>query len=131
MSQVFRHDGGFGWSGIFPATYKSGEDSWRGVSRRVFVGETGESTDFHVRYFEVEPGGFTTLERHLHEHCVVVIRGHGQAVLGGVPQDLAFGDVVYVAPDDPHQFRNDGGTSPFGFFCIVDAERDPPRPVSG
>ena len=40
----------------------------------------------------------------------------------------AFGDAVYVAPDEVHQFRNPSATEPFGFLCVVDAERD--RPVS-
>ena len=41
-----------------------------------------------------------------------------------------FGDVIYVAPNDPHQFRNpDDATEPFGFLCIVNAERDRPQSV--
>jgi len=35
--------------------------------------------------------------------------------------------VVYIAPGDPHQFRNDEGDEPFGFLCIVNAERDRPQ----
>jgi hypothetical protein len=34
--------------------------------------------------------------------------------------------VLYVAPDVPHQLINPYN-EPFGFFCIVDAERDRPR----
>jgi quercetin dioxygenase-like cupin family protein len=42
------------------------------------------------------------------------------------------GDVVYVAPNDPHQFRNaEDATEPFGFLCIVNAERDTPLAVDG
>ena len=42
------------------------------------------------------------------------------------------GDIVYVAPDDPHQFRNaDDAGEPFGFLCIVNAERDRPVSVDG
>lgn len=121
-SRVHRHDGTFDWSGVAATGYKPGIDN---ATRRVFV----EAKGFHVRYFEVEPGGATSLEHHRHEHCVVVLRGRGQAVLGAQVHDVGFGDVIYVAPDDPHQFRNDGGAEPFGFLCIVDAERDRPRPL--
>ena len=38
-------------------------------------------------------------------------------------------DTVYVAPWTPHQFLA-GDDGPFGFFCIVDAERDRPQAVS-
>ena len=41
---------------------------------------------------------------------------------------LGNGDVVYVSPDEVHQFRNPSPTEPFGFLCIVDAERDAPIP---
>ena len=35
-------------------------------------------------------------------------------------------DTLYVAPNEPHQLINTG-TDPFGFICIVDAERDRPK----
>ena len=45
---------------------------------------------------------------------------------------VGFGDVIYVAPNDPHQFRNpDDTTEPFGFLCFVNAERDRPLSVDG
>lgn len=118
-SRVHRHDGSFDWSGVVVSSYKPG------ATRRELVQAKG----FHVRYFELDPGGATSLERHGHEHCVLVLRGRGQAILGADVHEVGFGDVVYVAPDDPHQFRNDAGTEPFGFLCMVDAERDRPRPV--
>ena len=127
VSKFYRHDGNFDWKQITPADYKPTDDSWKGVSRRVFVGETGESTQFHVRYFEVEKGGYTTLEQHEHEHVVTVMRGRGLAVVGCKEFEMNFGDVLYVGPNDPHQFRNDDGPEPFGFLCVVNAVRDRPR----
>lgn len=118
-SRVHLHDGSFDWSGVAVTSYRPG------ANRRVLA----EAKGFQVRYFEVEPGGATALEQHQHEHCVVVMRGRGQAVLGTQVHEIGFGDVVYVGPDDPHQFRNEGATEPFGFLCIVDAERDRPRPL--
>lgn len=127
-SKVLKHRDGFQWDGVAPAPYKGDGDGWRGITRRVLVGETGESACFHVRYFELEPGGFSTLERHRHEHVVIPIRGSGEAQIGCRVFPLAFGDVVYVAPDDAHQFRNPSG-APFGFLCMVAAQRDRPRPA--
>ena len=57
----------------------------------------------------------------------MVLRGRGEVALGGEVHALSFGDTVYVAPHEVHQFRNVSGDEPFGFLCIVDAERD--RPV--
>lgn len=137
VSKIFRFlgapgtKGGFEWNEVRPANYKPADATWKGVTRRVFVGETGESPRFHLRYFEIVRGGYTTLEQHRHEHAIAVVRGRGQVVIGCDTREVGFGDVVYVAPDDPHQFRNDSADEPFGFLCIVNAERDHPREASG
>jgi ribulose-bisphosphate carboxylase large chain len=114
----------YAWEGIPVAEYKQAAQHWRGVSRTVLTGEQGESTAFHVRYFELAPGGFTSCEEHKHEHTVVVLRGRGEVQLGPTTRELHFGDTVYVAPHEAHQFRNPSATEPFGFLCIVDAQRD-------
>ena len=135
VSKLFRFlrskTGSFDWEHVPIADYKPQDDSWRGVTRRVFVGETGESPRFHLRYFEIERGGYTTLEEHQHEHAIFVARGRGQVVLGDETRDVRFGDVVYVAPGDSHQFRNNNDDEPFGFLCVVNAERDRPQASDG
>jgi quercetin dioxygenase-like cupin family protein len=116
----------FRWEGVPVTEYKSPADHWCGVARMVLAGKGGEQTAFQVRYFEIAPGGFSSLEHHTHEHVVVVLRGRGQVRLGGAVHDLGFGDGVYVAPHEVHQFRNPSATEPFGFLCVVDARRDAP-----
>jgi ribulose-bisphosphate carboxylase large chain len=126
-SRVLRFQPDYRWQGVPVASYKQAGDHWSGVSRTVLVGKAGEGTAFHVRYFEIAPGGFSSLEEHGHEHAVVVLRGRGQVQLGEMVHDLGFGDTVYVAPHEVHQFRNPSPDEPFGFLCMVDAQRD--RPV--
>jgi ribulose-bisphosphate carboxylase large chain len=128
-SRVLRFQPDFRWHGVPVSDYKQPAEHWQQVARMVLVGNHGEATRFHVRYFEIAPGGFTSLEQHAHEHAVVVLRGRGQVQLGDSIQDLSFGDTVYVAPRELHQFRNPS-PEPFGFLCIVDAERDRPMPVT-
>jgi quercetin dioxygenase-like cupin family protein len=125
-SRVLRFDGRFRWQGVEAAEYKEAGEHHRGVTRMALVGGGGESTAFHLRYFELAPGGFTSRERHGHEHVVVVLRGRGEVQLGDAVHQVGFGDTVYVAPGEVHQLRNPSA-EPFGFLCIVDAERD--RPV--
>ena len=128
ISKVLRMSPDFRWEGVADAPYKKTAHVLRDVKRRVLIGERGETPHFHVRYFEVAPGGSTDLERHEHEHVVIGMRGAGEVDLAGEPQPVGFGDVVYVRPDDPHRFRNPHD-EPFGFLCIVNAERDRPRPL--
>jgi ribulose-bisphosphate carboxylase large chain len=125
-SRVVRLGDDFRWQGVPVAEYKQGGDHHRGVTRVPLVGDQGEATAFHLRYFEIAPGGFSSREQHAHEHAVVVLRGRGQVRLCDAVHDLAFGDTVYVAPGEVHQFRNPS-PEPFGFLCVVDARRD--RPV--
>jgi ribulose-bisphosphate carboxylase large chain len=127
-SRVLRWQPGFRWDGAPAEPYKAAADHWCGVARTPLAVERGEQTAFHVRYFEIAPGGFSSLEHHRHEHVVVVLRGRGEVRLGDEVHQLGFGDVVYVAPDEVHQFRNRAG-EPFGFLCMVDARRDTPTPV--
>jgi quercetin dioxygenase-like cupin family protein len=116
------------WEGVQPAEYrKPGEDVAR-VVRMALAGESGEKMGFEVHYLEIAPGGSTALERHQHEHVVVVLRGHGRVRLGTEVHAIGCGDSLYVAPAEVHQFENDAD-EPFGFLCVVDAVRDVGVPV--
>jgi ribulose-bisphosphate carboxylase large chain len=131
-SKVIRHQGDFTWQDVPLEAYKATTELWKGITRRELIGKRGESPHFHVRYFELQPGGYSTLEKHEHEHAVIAIRGRGEIQFGCYVYTVGFGDVVYVAPDDPHQFRNpDDATEPFGFLCVVNSERDRPQAVDG
>jgi ribulose-bisphosphate carboxylase large chain len=116
------------WERIPQEMYKQDGGSFKGCSRFELLGKRGESTVFHVRYFEVEPGGWTTLEHHRHEHAVIGLRGEGVIQLGPHVYPVRVGDCAYTAPGDTHQLRNEpDAKEPFGFVCVVAADRD--RPV--
>jgi ribulose-bisphosphate carboxylase large chain len=117
------------WTGVPLQEYKPAADHHCGVLRSVLIGNGGEQTRFHLRYFEIAPGGFTTLEHHRHEHVVVVLRGQGIAHIADTEHRLTFGDTLYIAPHEVHQLRNASASEPFGFLCLVDAVRDRPIPV--
>src|SRR5690625_4096131 len=124
----------FRWDGIDMQEYKlhQGErpgEGWRDITRQVLAGSYGEPCSFRLRYFEVGPGGHSSLEKHEHVHVVMTLRGRGKAVVGDEVHDTAPFDIVYVPPWTPHQFVNDGD-EPFGFLCIVDGDRDRPSPLS-
>jgi quercetin dioxygenase-like cupin family protein len=132
MKHTF-HPGEFSWEGVQAAGYKAtGERDgagFRGVTRHVISGANGEPSQFQLRYFEVEPGGYTRLERHEHIHSVTVIRGEGYAIVGDAVHPIENLDHIYVGPMTLHQFVNTGD-APFGFLCIVDAQRDRAQPAT-
>ncbi len=119
----------FRWAGIPVTAYQStpatGAD-FSGITRQTLFGHSGETIGFEVRYFEIAPGGWSSLECHEHAHAVIGLRGVGKVLLGDTVQTLGFLDLAYIGANCIHRLVNDGPT-PFGFLCIVDAKRDRPR----
>jgi quercetin dioxygenase-like cupin family protein len=123
----------FRWEGVEEKTYKVAPDrargmSWKGVTRHTLASRSVVPATFETRYFEFEPGGYSSLEKHQHVHIVVVLRGSGRALVGDRVHEIAPFDAVYVPALAPHRWLN-AGAEPFGFLCTVDGERDKPRPV--
>ncbi|HWP37262.1 MAG TPA: cupin domain-containing protein [Gemmatimonadales bacterium] len=120
----------FRWNGVDLREYKTAADDYRGVTRQTLLGEQRgeEPLNFLTRYFEVQPGGYSSLEFHRHPHAVIVIRGTGHVQLGEETYEISPFDCVYVAPGTKHQFRATGN-APLGFVCIVDRVRDRPQAV--
>ena len=119
------HDGEFHWQGVDVLAYKqNGEAPFKDVTRQVLF----EDPDLacQMRYFEIAPGGHTTLERHVHVHAVMVVRGRGRVLVGTAIHELAQHDLIKVPPLTWHQFRAPDD-EPLGFICLVNAERDRPQ----
>lgn len=124
-SPVRRFNAGFHWSGVDTLQYKAeGSAPFRDVTRQVLFSDA----DFacQLRYFEVQPRGYSTLERHQHVHAVMVVRGKGRCLVGNAVYDLQTHDLVTIPAMAWHQFRADG-PEPLGFLCMVNAERDRPQ----
>jgi quercetin dioxygenase-like cupin family protein len=89
-----------------------------GCRVRWLVGEADAAPNFAMREFELDPGGHTPRHFHPYEHEIYVLEGEGAIVDGDVERPLRPGDVVYVAPDDVHQFRNTG-SGQFRMLCLI------------
>lgn len=116
------------WQGVGVYQYKAEGTRFRDVTRQTLLGNGADeqALNFETRYFEIQPGGYSTLERHDHPHSVVILRGSGEVILQDRVEPLAPHDVVYVAPQTVHQFHA-VGDEPLGFLCVVDRERDRPQ----
>jgi quercetin dioxygenase-like cupin family protein len=115
----------FRWRGIEPRPYKEA-GGFEGITR--FVLSDQLPAEFALRYFELAPGGYSSLEKHHHIHLVIALRGAGKALVGDTVVELEPFDAVYVPPMAPHRWINEG-PEPFGFLCPVDSERDRPQPL--
>ncbi len=116
---------GYRWKDLPIKEYKSEGAHFQGITRQVLFG-TEHGLPAELRYFEVEPEGYSTLERHEHEHAVLILQGKGRAVIGETVTDLAAHDLVHVPAQTWHQFLA-AEDAPLGFLCLVASDRD--RPV--
>jgi quercetin dioxygenase-like cupin family protein len=123
----------FRWNGIEPRAYREKASQergmgFRGVARHTLAKGQDLPAGFELRYFELEPGGYSSLEKHEHAHFVVALRGRGRALVGEDVVTLERFDAIYVPPQTPHRWIN-SGDQPFGFLCPVDSSRDRARPL--
>lgn len=119
------HSDKYEWQGVEKKAYKENSSRFRNVHRFTLLGSEIPELNFETRYFEIGPGGYSSLEVHHHPHSVIVIRGSGTVVLNNELNSLCVHDVVYIAPETIHQFHADNH-EPLGFICIVDRYRDKP-----
>ena len=125
-SALYTFSPDYSWEGIKTEVYKQGKAHFSNIIRNVIIGDKEETCFFDVRYFEISEGGFSSLEKHEHEHVVICVRGEGKILLNDTVSDLHFLDIVYISPYIRHQLMNEK-KEPFGFFCIVNRVRDEPQ----
>lgn len=95
-----------------------------GVRFRCLIGERDGAPSFTMRQFEIAPGGCTPKHTHAYEHEVFVLEGSGVVLEGNDERPIREGSVVFVVPNEVHQFRNTGPT-PLKFLCLI------PHPLRG
>lgn len=116
---------GHRWEGVERLQYKEeGSAPFRDITRQVLFDDADLAAQ--VRYFEMQPEGYSTLERHRHMHAVMILRGRGRCLVGHRVFDVAAGDLVRIPALHWHQFRATAG-EPLGFLCVVNSERDRPQ----
>ncbi|MCW4010875.1 MAG: cupin domain-containing protein [Candidatus Bathyarchaeota archaeon] len=110
MSNVFHYD-----------SVKAEQVDMEGASRvkmRWLITKEMGAGNFAMRVFEVEPSGFSPLHKHLWEHEVFILEGSGELFNGEKAIPLKAGDVVFVPPNEMHQFRSNSAT-PLRFLCLI------------
>src|SRR6266849_9044390 len=101
------------WQGVQVRAYGPENSGAVGATRQVLIGTGENSPHFHMRYFAVQPGGHTSLDRHDHDHGVYILHGQARLRLSTDEYELNAGDVVYIPGDEVHQFFA-SGNEPFG-----------------
>jgi len=93
-----------------------------GVTVRWMISERDGASNFAMRVFEVEPGAASPFHAHPWEHEVFILAGKGHVKGEGGEMPFREGDAIFVAPEERHQFVNDGGAT-LRFICVVPLQR--------
>ncbi len=106
---------------IFPYKQIEAKEADEGafkVKVRWLITKEMGAPNFAMRIFDVAPRGRSPLHSHPWEHEVYVLKGKGTVVGKNSEKKISPGDVVFVAPDELHQFKNAGKTT-LQFICVV------------
>ena len=115
---------GYRWDGVAHMPYKQdGSAPFKDISRQLLFQEPDMGCE--LRYFEMDAGGYSTLERHEHAHAVMILRGSGTCLLGDTVREVGPMDLVTIPAWTWHQFRAEAD-APMGFLCMVNQTRDRP-----
>jgi quercetin dioxygenase-like cupin family protein len=76
-----------------------------------------------MRLFEIEAGGYTPLHQHDWEHEVFILEGEGVIVYEEETKLFRAGDVIFISPNEKHQFRNSGKIL-VKLLCLIPNKKD-------
>jgi quercetin dioxygenase-like cupin family protein len=95
-------------------------DDAKDVEIRWLISKTDGAENFTMRMFELQPGGYTPLHTHPHEHEVFVLEGQGTFICEGQEHEFGAEYVIFVPGGKEHRFRNTGN-SVLRFLCLIPA----------
>ena len=97
---------------------KDAEGDAHKVKVRWLITKEMGAPNFAMRLFEVEPNGYSPLHNHSWEHEVFILEGEGVVFDGTKATPIKPNDVVFVPPDEMHQFKNTGKQT-LKFLCLI------------
>ena len=93
------------------------------IRMRMLVGPGDAAPNFHMRHFEMAPGGHSPHHCHDYEHEILILSGSGVAKSEQGDRPFKAGDVIFVPANEKHQFVNNTD-EPCTFICLIPAPED-------
>ena len=98
-------------------------DAIKDISKQVLIGPKEGWSDYVMRRFSLEKGGYAPYHSHPWPHITYILEGEGTLHLDGVDYPITTGSVSYIPSDTIHQIKA-SPSSPLVFMCIVPPEGD-------
>ncbi len=93
-------------------------DNVKYVEKQILIGPNDGSTNIRMRLFTVKPGGYTFYHTHDYEHLIKIEKGKGIAIDKDGEHIIEEGMVLFVKPNEIHQFKNNSD-SELQFICVI------------
>ena len=87
------------------------ETSVEGVTERWLITAKHGAENFSMRLLEIAPLISTPMHQHESEHEIFVLVGRGEVVTEEGTFKIREGSVIYVRPNEVHQFINTGASA--------------------
>jgi quercetin dioxygenase-like cupin family protein len=110
---------------VFSYTDIESKDANEGAEKvkvRWLITKEMGAPNFVMRLFEVGKGGCSPFHTHPWEHEVFILEGEGIVMSENGPKKFKQGDIVFVLPNEKHQFKNTGKDI-LKFLCLVPIEK--------
>jgi quercetin dioxygenase-like cupin family protein len=101
---------------------KSADEGASKLKVRWLITKEMGAPNFAMRLFEMEPKGHSPLHSHPWEHEVFILEGEGLVASTEGDKKFRTGDVVFVLPNEKHQFKNNGDKT-LKFLCLVPIQK--------
>lgn len=119
---ITTHVGDHKWNDVSVLAYQETGTNFKSITRQILFNGLAD-LPVQLRYFEVQAGGYSSLEHHEHVHLVLIEHGAGKVLLGDKIHEIKENDVITITPHTWHQFHAGNDTS-LGFLCLVNVVRD-------
>ena len=96
-------------------------DDVKNVKKQILIGNDVGSNNIVMRLFTLSPGGFTFYHTHDFEHLIKIEEGKGIAIDKDGEHNVEKGMVIFVKPNEIHQFKNNSNKD-FKFICVIPAQ---------
>ncbi len=90
----------------------------KGVWIQWLIREEQGAENYALRLFTLEPGGVIPRHQHPWEHEIFILEGVGVIGAGNKEVRVKPGNFLYIEPDIPHWYRNEGEEN-LKFLCII------------
>ena len=102
---------------------KDAEGECSKVKIRWLINKEIGAKNFAMRMFEIGSGGYTPFHIHDWEHEVFILEGEGLLVAEDEERLFRAGDVIFISPNEKHQFRNTG-KSMIKILCLIPYKKE-------